>query len=119
MIGWLSDEALAAAYKSCRVVVVPLRFGAGVKHKVIAALAKGRPVVMTEIGAQGMEWLNRSTDVVSNSAEFSAAALRLLTDDTYWLLRTTSGLEAVQSRFTADAMASAFDELKSSEIGQH
>ena len=85
----------------------------------IAAMAKGRPVVMTEIGAQGMEWLNGSADVVSNSARFAAATLRLLTDDTYWLLRATSGLEAVQRRFTADAMASAFDELESLQVGQH
>lgn len=119
MIGWLSDEALAATYKSCRAVVVPLRFGAGVKHKVIAALAKGRPVVMTEVGAQGMEWLNGSADVVNHSTEFAAATIRLLTDDAYWLLRTATGFEAVQSRFTVGAMASAFDELRSLQVGEH
>jgi glycosyltransferase involved in cell wall biosynthesis len=109
--GWISEEALAAAYKSCRLVVVPLRFGAGVKHKVAAALAGGLPVVMTRIGAQGMEWLGDSADIVDSGSEFAAAAARLLTDDAYWLERAVTASRAVQNRFTARAMAKAFDEL--------
>jgi O-antigen biosynthesis protein len=109
--GWISEEALAAAYKSCRLVLVPLRFGAGVKHKVAAALAGGLPVVMTRIGAQGMEWLGDSADIVDNGSEFAAVAARLLTDDAYWLQRAITASQAVQNRFTARAMAKAFDEL--------
>jgi glycosyltransferase involved in cell wall biosynthesis len=109
--GWISEEALAAAYKSCRLVVVPLRFGAGVKHKVAAALAGGLPVVMTRIGAQGMEWLGDSTDIVDSGSEFAAVAARLLTDDAYWLQRAITASQAVQNRFTAQAMSKAFDEL--------
>jgi glycosyltransferase involved in cell wall biosynthesis len=109
--GWISEEALAAAYKSCRLVVVPLRFGAGVKHKVAAALAGGLPVVMTRIGAQGMEWLGDSADIVDSGSEFAAVAARLLTDDAYWLERAVTASQAVQKRFTAQAMSKAFDEL--------
>jgi glycosyltransferase involved in cell wall biosynthesis len=109
--GWISGEALAAAYKSCRLVVVPLRFGAGVKHKVAAALAGGLPVVMTRIGAQGMEWLGDSADIVDNGSEFAAVAARLLTDDAYWLQRAVTASRAVQNRFTVQAMSKAFDEL--------
>jgi glycosyltransferase involved in cell wall biosynthesis len=114
--GWLSEEALTTEYESCRVVVAPLRFGAGVKHKVVAALAKGRPVVMTNIGAQGMEWLNGSADIVPNCSEFVAATINLLTNDAYWSLRATTGLQTVRTRFTASAMSSAFDELNSSSV---
>ena len=110
--GWISDEALAAAYATCRLVVVPLRFGAGVKHKVAAALAKGFPLVMTRIGAQGMDWLGDSADIVDSGSEFAAVAVRLLTDDAYWLQRAVSASEAVQNRFTAQAMSKAFDELE-------
>jgi glycosyltransferase involved in cell wall biosynthesis len=109
--GWISDEALAAAYKSCRLVVVPLRFGAGVKHKVVAALSRGLPVVTTRIGAQGMEWLGDSADIVNNGPEFAAAVVRLLKDDAYWLQRVVFASETVKTRFTVQAMAGAFDEL--------
>jgi glycosyltransferase involved in cell wall biosynthesis len=115
-VGWISEEALAAAYRSCRLVLVPLRFGAGVKHKVVAALAQGLPVVMTQIGAQGMEWLDDSTDIVDDGPEFVATAARLLTDDAYWLQRAVTASRAVRSRFTAQAMSNAFDELNLAAI---
>jgi len=109
--GWLSEKALAAAYKSCRLILVPLRFGAGVKHKVVAALAQGLPVVMTRIGAQGMEWLGDSADIADNGPEFATATVRLLTDDAYWLQRAATASQAVRNRFNAQTMSKAFDEL--------
>lgn len=52
--GFLSDEALFKLYKDVRIVVVPLRFGAGVKGKVLEALQYGVPIVTTSIGAEGI-----------------------------------------------------------------
>lgn len=52
--GFLSDDALSELYKKVRVVVVPLRFGAGVKGKVLEALQAGVPIVTTSIGAEGI-----------------------------------------------------------------
>eukprot|EP01030_Chromulinospumella_sphaerica_P033390 gene33390-34248_t len=42
--GYISDSALNTLYDTCRVAVAPLRFGAGVKGKVIEALASGLPI---------------------------------------------------------------------------
>ena len=52
--GYLSDEALLDLYAKVKLVVVPLRFGAGVKGKVVEALQQGLPVVTTAIGAEGL-----------------------------------------------------------------
>lgn len=52
--GFVSDEELERLYKSCRLAVVPLRYGAGVKGKVIEAVYHGVPVVTTEVGAEGI-----------------------------------------------------------------
>lgn len=52
--GFVSDEELARLYQSCKLVVVPLRYGAGVKGKVIEALYYGAPIVTTSIGAEGI-----------------------------------------------------------------
>lgn len=52
--GFVSEEELSALYRSCRIVVVPLRYGAGVKGKVIEALYHGAPVVTTAIGSEGI-----------------------------------------------------------------
>lgn len=52
--GFVTEEELASLYATCRIVVVPLRYGAGVKGKVIEALYYGAPVVTTSIGAEGI-----------------------------------------------------------------
>ncbi|MGC8477724.1 MAG: glycosyltransferase, partial [Acetobacteraceae bacterium] len=53
--GWVSDTELAGLYAAARVAVVPLRYGAGVKGKVVEAMRLGVPVVTTPIGAEGLE----------------------------------------------------------------
>lgn len=52
--GYLTDEELLEQYQQARTVVVPLRFGAGVKGKVLEALQHGVPLVTTTIGAEGL-----------------------------------------------------------------
>lgn len=51
--GFVSDEELQKVYESARMTVIPLRFGAGIKGKVVEALQFGLPVVTTSIGAEG------------------------------------------------------------------
>lgn len=50
----LSDEALHEKYREVGAAVAPLRYGAGVKGKVIEAIAQHLPVVTTPIGAEGI-----------------------------------------------------------------
>ncbi len=52
--GFVTDEELEQYYKSCRLSVVPLRYGAGIKGKVVEAMRYGIPVVTTSIGAEGI-----------------------------------------------------------------
>lgn len=58
--GWVSDAQLDRYYETARVVVAPLRFGGGVKGKIVEALRFGVPVVTTTAGMQGatsVRWL--------------------------------------------------------------
>lgn len=52
--GYLSDEVLNSLYRRVGVAVVPLRYGAGIKGKVIEAIAQNVPLVTTDIGAEGI-----------------------------------------------------------------
>lgn len=79
--GRIDDEALAQAYRDADVAVVPLRFGAGVKGKVIEAMANGVPVVTTPIGAEGIPQTGRPLVVGATAAEL-AARINALLDDT-------------------------------------
>ncbi|MGM9969516.1 MAG: glycosyltransferase [Anaeroplasma sp.] len=52
--GFVSDEELNELYNTVKLVVVPLRFGAGIKGKVIEAMANCVPVITTNCGAEGI-----------------------------------------------------------------
>lgn len=52
--GFVSDEELKQYYRNCRLSVVPLRYGAGIKGKVVEAMSYGIPVVTTSVGAEGI-----------------------------------------------------------------
>ncbi len=52
--GYLTDEELENLYQSVQLSVVPLRFGAGIKGKVLEAMDHGVPVVTTQVGAEGI-----------------------------------------------------------------
>jgi hypothetical protein len=45
---------LATLFDQVRLTVAPLRFGAGIKGKVLDSLAAGVPCAMTEIAAEGL-----------------------------------------------------------------
>ena len=51
--GFVGD--LGTIYRNAAVAIAPLRTGAGVKFKVVQALAYGRPVVSTSIGIEGID----------------------------------------------------------------
>lgn len=52
--GFVTDEQLIEFYHNCRISLVPLRFGAGIKGKVVEAMRYGTPVVTTTTGAEGI-----------------------------------------------------------------
>jgi succinoglycan biosynthesis protein ExoO len=71
---------LGAAYREAAVTIVPLRIGSGLKVKLVEALAHGRPVVTTPVGAQGLASFAPAPFVTaSTAAEFAAACIALLT----------------------------------------
>ncbi len=80
----VSDETLRDCYARARVTIVPLRFGAGVKLKVVEALAEGVPLVTTEVGAQGCPGIAEVVAIRADPEGFAEAVCRLLTDDAAW-----------------------------------
>ena len=67
--GFVSDEELEAIYQQCRIVVVPLRYGAGVKGKVVEAIYNGAPIVTTSVGAEGIPEVEKTLAVVQKSLQ--------------------------------------------------
>ena len=69
--GFVTEEELAKLYASCRLVVVPLRYGAGVKGKVVEAVYYGSAIVTTSIGAEGIPEAERVMRIGDTPEEFA------------------------------------------------
>jgi GT2 family glycosyltransferase/glycosyltransferase involved in cell wall biosynthesis len=77
--------SLADFYGSVRVVVVPIRYGAGVKQKTVEAIHYGVPTVATTVGAEGVPVGRPDVLVVTDDpGEFAGHVATLLGDDVAW-----------------------------------
>lgn len=81
-------EDLAEHYGKVRVVIVPMRFGAGVKNKTMEALQFGVPTVSTTVGAEGMPLTDPDALLVADlGATFADCVATLLEDEGAWQLQ--------------------------------
>lgn len=105
--GYVTDERLAELYRTTRVAIVPLRFGAGMKGKVIEALHHGIPLVTTPVGAEGLEGLESIVPVSTHEDTLAEQVCALLQDDQRWRALSGRQGEYVSNRFSAEVMERA------------
>ena len=108
--GFVSEEELASLYENCRIVVVPLRYGAGVKGKVVEALYHGAPIVTTPTGAEGIPEVETVLDIEERPEAFAQAVVSLYqdTDRCRQMCRNTQ--DYVKRYFSVDAAWSVIEE---------
>ncbi len=102
--GFVTEAELAALYHQARVAIIPLRFGAGVKGKVVEALSFGLPVVTTPVGAQGVTGLPDLVPVHDDPAALASALALLLRDDERWMAQSAAQANFAAMRFSRAAM---------------
>ena len=79
---------LPALYDRTRVVISPIRFGAGVKVKTVQALQYGVPVVSTSCGSEGIDTYGLDAIAVADDPEdFARSLVTLLSDRSQWEAR--------------------------------
>jgi GT2 family glycosyltransferase/SAM-dependent methyltransferase len=103
--GYVSDAELERRYAGARVAVVPLRYGAGVKGKVVEAMQNGVPLVTTQVGAQGLPGLDAVASVSDEAACIADGILRLLDDEEEWLRHSRGGAALARSLFSRQALS--------------
>jgi glycosyltransferase involved in cell wall biosynthesis len=75
--GFLPD--LRPHLAEAAAVVVPLRIGGGTRLKIVEAMAMGKAIVSTSLGAEGIEAVTgRDILIADEPADFAAAVGRLL-----------------------------------------
>lgn len=99
VVGWAPD--LSPHLNRARLTVAPLRFGAGVKGKVISSLAHGAPVVGTAIAAEGIGLVNGEHFLLADDPEpFAEAIVTLHRDDALWRRLSSNGIAFIENNFS-------------------
>jgi sugar transferase (PEP-CTERM/EpsH1 system associated) len=92
------------------IFVCPLRYGTGVKNKLLAALAMQKPVVATQRSLDGLELRpNEHLLVADEPAEFAAKVVALMEDPGEARRLAASGREFVASRYSWESSARALE----------
>lgn len=101
--GFVSEEELAELYASSRVVVVPLRYGAGVKGKVVEAIYNGAPIVTTSIGAEGIPMVEDVLLVEDEPERFAGTVVNLYRDQEACRALCRKTQNYIRDHFSVDA----------------
>lgn len=101
--GFVSEEELSRLYGECRIVVVPLRYGAGVKGKVVEAIYNGAPIVTTAIGAEGIPQVEDVLLVEDEPERFADAVAELYQDPEACRSLCRKTQEYIRKYFSVDA----------------
>lgn len=101
--GFVTDEQLEQYYHNCKVVVVPLRYGAGVKGKVVEAISYHVPIVTTSIGAEGLVKFDNHARISDNSVEFASMVTELYSNAELWSELSLKSEAYINRYFTFEA----------------
>jgi glycosyltransferase involved in cell wall biosynthesis len=108
---------LEAVFDRVRLTVAPLRYGAGIKGKVLASFAAGLPCVMSPIAAEGIALpAALSACVGASAAELADLILRLHADAALRREAAHAGRALIETDFAAPRVTAA---LKAAIEGRH
>ncbi|MEW6406892.1 MAG: glycosyltransferase, partial [Chloroflexota bacterium] len=110
VVGFVED--LGAFLDRCRLTVVPLRYGAGIKGKIGSCFSYGLPCVSTTIGVEGMGLADEEGVLVADTPEaFADAVVRLHNDESLWNRLSRAGLEFTKRNYSFDAGRKVFKSI--------
>ncbi|MEJ6583383.1 MAG: glycosyltransferase family 4 protein [Crocinitomicaceae bacterium] len=94
-----AEDALEVIGKAS-VCLVPVRFGAGIKGKILDAMQVGTPVVTTSIGAEAMSINNKFNGRIADDVQnFANAAVELSQNEVEWKRAQQTGFEIISTKF--------------------
>ncbi|WP_299617239.1 glycosyltransferase [uncultured Tenacibaculum sp.] len=107
--GYTSD--VIEKVSKAKVVLAPLRFGAGIKGKLTEAMICGTPSVTTAIGAEGMRdefpWNGFVEDDLN---AFADLAIKLYTEKEIWLQAQNNGVKIINTIYDKTILGNKFTE---------
>ena len=105
--GWTQD--VSEVMKKARICLAPLRFGAGLKGKLLDAMLSGTPSVTTSIGSEGLVGEFPFAGMIEDEIDgFVKAAVSLYSEKEPWLEAQQNGFRIVDNRFQKTSFSEGF-----------
>jgi len=106
ILGRVTDAVLDQLYAECAVAIAPLRFGGGVKGKVIEAMSKGVPLVTTSTGVQGISDAGKLIAIADDAEAFAHEVWSTAQHSDGVRDRVASSLDYIRQHYTLPAAVS-------------
>lgn len=101
-VGYVSDDELYRYYERVRMVVIPIRYGAGVKGKVVETMHMGVPMVSTTIGIEGIPEAEQIIEYADDPSDFAQKVILLYQDEERLKLTSKKYIEHSCKYYSAD-----------------
>ena len=93
-------EDVNEVMQNAKVCLAPLRFGAGLKGKLVDAMQNGTPCAMSSIAAEGMFGTIETNGFIEDNTEaFSKKAVELYSNFEIWNKSQSNGFKVLKERF--------------------
>lgn len=103
-------ESAKEVISNARVLLAPIRFGAGIKGKLLEAMEYGTPSVTTSIGAESMHAdLDWNGSIEDDPQEFADASVRLYQDQIFWKQSQQNGFSIIKQRYLTALFEDQFE----------
>lgn len=100
-------DNLEPLYAGHRLAIAPLRYGAGLKGKVIEAMAAGLPCVGTEIAYEGVDFAAEALVTAPDAAGMVGRIIALLDNNSLWERVRADGQEHASGRYSMPMVTAA------------
>jgi len=96
--------------KQAKIILAPLRFGAGLKGKLIDAMICGTPHITTSIGAEGMyKNLEIPGFISDNELEFAKNAIKTYQNQMLWNEFQSKGFRVINELYNENRLGENFE----------
>jgi len=105
--GWAEDAL--EVMEQYRLCLAPLRFGAGIKGKLLDAMIMQTPSITTSIGAEAMYQSGEAWSgvIADDNHEFADAAVELYSDEKIWIEAQAQGTKLLAAHYNAKELEPA------------
>ena len=110
VLGFVPD--ITDVMNQVRISINPLRFGAGIKGKLITCMSYGLPCIGTSIAAEGMSLTHEKNILIADTpSAFSDCIINLYSNPSLWEKLSNEGLAFVQQNFSLNVAKEGFAQI--------